>query len=144
MESNSLCSQCEQADILTLFEGPRGNEHFNNEDADVSRIRKLSTLAELEAHASCPFCRLVRYAVDAAFKSGLFSMNLVQSLDPRKITCELRPKRADQNDVFEFSESNTKNAIATILVIQLRAIDRNDEEAVNLATELHPGSGTTR
>ena len=62
VDDEELCSTCSKIDFFSLFTGPR---HYSGRpEHEKPMFAILGTLAEVQAHASCSLCRLIKYGFE--------------------------------------------------------------------------------
>jgi hypothetical protein len=119
-DADELCTHCSEVDLFSLFTGPR---HFADNNASTkNNAFALGTLAEIKSNIRCPLCRLVYHDL---YRSGLEHpwLFLGDEVDTSKVRIHLWPVRADYLDEMRFVSEETKDLLATKLMVGCTPIE---------------------
>lgn len=141
--TDELCQACSNIDLYSIFTGPRYFPH----DAIGNKggiLIYVGTLRGVLDNIRCPLCRLIKHDLYSALPQDA-SRNLwydseVQP-DPSRVRCCLRPERADYYEETKYMAKDTRDQVATLVMVELMGVDGCGAEEENRIRSHHQGNG---
>lgn len=142
-DTDELCQACSNIDLYSLFTGPRYFPH----DAIGNRggiLTHVGTLREVLDNTRCPLCRLIKHDLYSELPQDA-SRNLwydcEEQPDPSRVQCCLRPERADYHEETKYLAKETRDQVATLVVVRLLGIDGCSTEEDSCIRHHYRGNG---
>ena len=136
--TDELCATCSKVDLFSLFTGPR---YYPGDGFKHQVMIPLGTLADIKSNDRCPFCRLLHhdYLTETAFQDDLVQDE--DSLDFSKVRVKVHPIRVDYHEEMKFVNENTRDMLATKLVVRLQPMDGLSHREMDLLQGYQRGNG---
>lgn len=144
-DTDELCQACSNIDLYSLFTGPRFFPHMHDATGNRSEILiHVGTLGEVLDNTKCPLCRLIKHDLYSGLPQDA-SRNLwydcEEQPDPSRVRCCLRPERADYHEETKYLAKETRDQVATLVMILLLGIDGCSTEEDHRIRHHYRGSG---
>ncbi|KAG6365754.1 hypothetical protein INS49_007365 [Diaporthe citri] len=142
-ETDELCQACSNIDLYSVFTGPRYFPH----DATGHRggiLIYVGTLRGVLDNTRCPLCRLIKHDLYSALSQDT-ARNLwygsEEQPDPPRVRCYLRPVRADYYEETKYTAKETRDQVATLVMVTLLGVEGCSAEEENRIRCHHRGNG---
>lgn len=144
-DTDELCPACSSIDLYSLFTGPRYFPH-DPVGRKGGNFVHAATLREVLDNTRCPLCRLIKHDLYSELSHDT-SRSLWDGLspedepDPSRVWCCLRPERADYYEETRYTAEETRDQVATLVMVGLAGADGSSPEERDRIRRHHRGGG---